>query len=118
MITINVISAHKKRKEYREKNYSGRYRMVEIVNDRPAYKVSLAFCMTHKLSDLTVTVSKFSYMKFIILSQRDEKTKYGSEVYLWYLGTDNSWRFSTASDFHARNNVCLMYNESQRKYAC
>ena len=43
MITINIISAHKKRKEYREKNYSGRYRMVEIVNDRPAYKVSRIF---------------------------------------------------------------------------
>ena len=40
VITINVISAHKKRKKYREKNYSGRYRIIEIVNDRPAYKVS------------------------------------------------------------------------------
>ena len=116
MITINVISAHKKRKEYREKNYSGRYRMVEIVNNRPAYKVSLAYSMTHMLCNLTVTVSKFSCMKFITFSQRDEKTKYGSEVYIWYLGTENSWRFSTASDFHAKNNVCFMYNESQRKF--
>ena len=41
MITIKVISAHKKRKEYRDKNYSGRYRMVEIIDDRPVYKVSL-----------------------------------------------------------------------------
>ena len=56
------------------------------------------------------------FKKCWILSQRDEKTKYGSEVYIWYLGTENSWHFSTASDFHARNNVCFMYNQSQRKY--
>ena len=56
----------------------------------------------------------FAHITFF---QRDEKTKYGSEIYLWYLGTENSWRFSTASDFQERNNVCFMYNESQREYS-
>ena len=41
VVTIKVISAHKKRKQYRDKNYSGRYHMVEIVDERPVYKVSL-----------------------------------------------------------------------------
>ena len=41
VLTIKVISAHKKRKQYRDKNYSGRYHMVEIVDERPVYKVSL-----------------------------------------------------------------------------
>ena len=40
VLTIKVISAHKKRKQYRDKNYSGRYQMVEIVDERPVYKVS------------------------------------------------------------------------------
>ena len=75
-----------------------------------------------KFDDGTVSLavggSHVKSLKYIILSQRDEKTKFGSEVYLWYLGTDKSWRFSTASDFHARNNVCFMYNESQRKNEC
>ena len=57
----------------------------------------------------------FAHMNFYFF-QRDEKTKHGSEVYLWYLGAENSWRFSTASDFQERNNVCFMYNESQREY--
>ena len=47
--------------------------------------------------------------------QRDGKTKYGSEIYLWYFGKDKSWRFSTAYDFHARSNECFLYSESQRK---
>ena len=42
-ITITIVSGHtdKQQKEWRDKNFSGCYRMVEIVNDRPAYKVSL-----------------------------------------------------------------------------
>ena len=49
IMEINVNSNHKKRfqQKYRNKNYSGRYRMVEIVNDRPAYKVN--FCI-HKIN--------------------------------------------------------------------
>jgi len=41
-IYIDVVSGRtdKKRKEYREKNWSGIYHMVEIVTDRPVYKVS------------------------------------------------------------------------------
>ena len=41
-VTITMVSGHtdKKQKEWREKNFSGCYHMVEIVNDRPAYKVT------------------------------------------------------------------------------
>ena len=37
-----MVSGHtdKKKKEWRDKNFSGCYHMVEIVNERPAYKVS------------------------------------------------------------------------------
>jgi len=42
-ISFNVVSGHtdKKWKEYRDKNFSGYYLLVEIVNDRPVYKVSI-----------------------------------------------------------------------------
>ena len=46
VVTIKVISAHKKRKQYRDKNYSGRYHMVEIVDEQPVYKVSLIIVKT------------------------------------------------------------------------
>ena len=36
----------KDEKEWKDKNLSGCYHMVEIVNDRPAYKVS--FCSSQK----------------------------------------------------------------------
>ena len=41
-ISIDVVSGYtdKKTKDYRRNNWSGIYHMVEIVNDRPAYKVS------------------------------------------------------------------------------
>ena len=41
-ITITVVSGHtdKDEKEWRDKNFSGCYHMVEFVNDRPAYEVS------------------------------------------------------------------------------
>ena len=42
-ISINVVSGYtdEKIKEYQDKNLSGYYHVVEIVNDRPAYKVSV-----------------------------------------------------------------------------
>ena len=90
----------------------------KILKESELFKFSKMLKFDGRTDNLAVRDSHVKYMKFIILSQRDEKTKYGSEVYLWYLGTDKSCRFSTASDFHARNNVCFMYNESQRKYEC
>ena len=57
MVTIKVISAHKKRKQYRDKNYSGRYHMVEIVDERPVYKVSLIIGN----SDITFEVLSIFY---------------------------------------------------------
>ena len=44
-ISIDVVSGYTDTniKEYREKNWSGIYHMVEIVNDRPAYKVSFCY---------------------------------------------------------------------------
>ena len=47
-ISIDVVSGctDKKKREYREKNGSGIYHIVGIVNDRPGYKVS--FCKWQK----------------------------------------------------------------------
>ena len=44
-LSIDVVSGYTDTniKEYREKNWSGIYHMVEIVNDRPAYKVSFCY---------------------------------------------------------------------------
>ena len=83
--------------------------------------VQTVCCLTHTICHIQFVTLKMSHTACVgftrmKLFQRDEKTKYGSEVYLWYLGTENSWRFSTASDFHERKNVCFMYNESQREY--
>jgi len=57
-IQINVVSGHadKTNKEYRDKNLSGHYIMVDIVNERPAYK----------------------------RDEKDEI--FGDEMYLWYNG--------------------------------
>ena len=47
-MTITVVSGHtdEEHKKWRDKNWSGCYHMVEIVNRRPAYKVS--FCYSHE----------------------------------------------------------------------
>ena len=44
-ISIDVVSGNtdKKKKEYRDNNCNGIYHMVEIVNDRPVYKVSFCY---------------------------------------------------------------------------
>ena len=47
----------------------------------------------------------------------DEKTIDDSEIFLWYLGTEKSWRLSTDWDYHARNKMCFMYIKSQRKHS-
>ena len=41
-IMVNVVSDHTREdvKKFRNKNYSGRYHKIKIVNNRPAYKVS------------------------------------------------------------------------------
>ena len=91
-------------KEWRDKNYSGRYHLVETVNGRPAFKVSFL---------LTRNTCNKRFVNFLF--QRGEKTKLGSEIYLWYHGTEKDWRLSSGSDFKARNNNCLMYIDSQGK---
>ena len=50
-IHVNIVSDHtyKDYKEYRDKNYSGYYHIVEFVNDRPVYKVSI-FYLQEKLA--------------------------------------------------------------------
>ena len=45
IITIHVFSGLAN--EWREKQFSGIYQMIEIVNDRPAYKVSYDFLTSY-----------------------------------------------------------------------
>ena len=80
--------------------------MVEIVNDRPAFKVS--FLLTRKI---------FNKRFVNFLFQRDEKDSYGDEVYLWYHGTEKAWRLSRDSEFKTRKNYSGLKIQSQGKQA-
>ena len=102
-------------KKWRDRNLTGLYHMVEIVNDRPVYKVSF-------ILDKKDVQQQSLYFK----SKRNEKNEDGVEIYLWYHREvlalenltnimDHSWRLTTDSDFKARNTRAYMYITSRRK---
>ena len=105
-IHINVVSGNtdKKWKEWTDKNFSGRYHLVETVNGRPVFKVSLL-----------LTRNTFNIRVVNFLFQRDEKIEKAYEIYLWYHGTEKDWRLTIADSFKARNNHTLMKFNSQGK---
>ena len=74
--------------------------MVEIVNDRPVYKVSFSY------STCNCSSKTFATFEF----QRDGKDKNGDEIYLWY---NEQWILTKGSNFQARNKICFMYNNSK-----
>ena len=63
-IHVNIVSGHtdKKQKESREKNFSGFYHLVEFVNDRPVYKVSISY-LQEKLATKDLVPLNFSGTK-------------------------------------------------------
>ena len=65
MLTVTVVSAHtdKKEKEWRENDLSGFYHMVEIVNDRPVYKVSFLLQKSLTLATKGLLLLNFSETK-------------------------------------------------------
>ena len=67
-ISINVVSG-KKSKEWRDKNLSGYYHMVEIVNDRPVYKVSIKY-LQGTLATKSLLLMNFSETKKLMMAMK------------------------------------------------
>ena len=81
-----------------EINLSGAYRVVEIVNDRPAYKVR--FYIDQKLLHLLIGY----YFLFQNIN---------NQIYLWYHEEEQTWFLTHVSNYKARNKMGYMYIESQ-----
>ena len=85
---------------WKGRNLSGPYHIAEIVNDRPAYKVSFSITKT------------LHYLNFLSL-KRDYPVAGGGDIYLWHYASEHKWFLSNASDYQARNSMCLMYIKSK-----
>ena len=81
----------------------------ENVNNRPVYKVSFLFTKP--------TTMKSLLWKWLLmfLFQREEKTKDGDEVYLWYNSDDTAWNLSSGENFRARKGGCWIYIKTTGK---
>ena len=82
---------------------------MEIVNDRPAYKVSFWYYF----ETFGIEVPQLNL-------KRAENTESGNGIYLWYSSsaTPERWMISNESDFQDRRNALymLIYSEGEQEF--
>ena len=88
-ITLKVVSLHL----WNERNLSGTYHIAEIVNHRPANKVSFdeKFCIGYLFVFKNIN----------------------NQIYPWYHETEQTWFLTHVSNYKARNKMGYMYIESK-----
>ena len=106
-IHVNVVSGLtiKKAKDWTDKNFSGRFHLVETLNGRPAYQVSFLIDKKH-----------FKKIFVNFLFQRDEKTECGRDIRLWYQETEKKWLLTCTSKNQTKSKICYMHIKSQGKH--
>ena len=104
-INVSVVSGNTcTQAKWKEQNLSGTYNFVEVVNDRPVYKVKILF-----------SLNRFYHRIIHFYFQRNEKTGCGKEVFIWYNSKEKRWHFSSGDWFRARNNAAWMRLKSEGK---
>ena len=84
-------------------NLTGCYNIVDIVNDRPAFEVSIFIDKN--------LIKKIDYSIF----QREKNDEDGDEIYLWYRKKAKDWCLCTGPAFKARDSRSYVYIDNQGK---
>ena len=94
-VNLKIATKNATTPSWTDTNLSGRYNLVEIVNQKPVYKVS------NKI------VNKQS--NFI---QRTQNTNDGRDVYLWYNTHMKYWHICDGAHFRNKITTCWAYSQS------